>query len=226
MYNYIVDWEEFIFISKFLKQDDHVCDIGTNIGFYTIWMSKFIKYGKIHSFEPDDINFNRLENNVKLNALNNIVSLNKLIVSETNGKLNFTEQLDGENHITNNLDSKGVQKDSVQLDTYSEDKQITTFKFVKIDTEGFELSVLMGAKKLLDQKKIKVIQLEINAGLKTSNIEPKDLINYLLSKDYKLCRYDVLNNQLCYTNYQPSKENYFATYDLDGVNSLLSQKNN
>jgi len=221
MYNYIVDWEEFNFIIRFLKQDDEVGDVGSNMGFYTIWMSKSIKTGKIHSFEPDEINFNRLKANVNINGLFETVVVNNLIVSEIDGTLDFTTGLDGENHITEKLDEKAVQKKSVKLDTYAANKHISDFKFIKIDTEGFELSVLKGAEKLLDNKKIKIIQLEINEGLKNANIKPKEVVDFLSSKEYRLCRYDVSTNQLYKVDYQKSRENYFATFDIDWINNHL-----
>ncbi|TKC08177.1 FkbM family methyltransferase [Pedobacter polaris] len=221
MYNYIVDWEEFNFISRFLKPDDQVGDVGSNMGFYTIWMSKFVKTGKIHAFEPDDINFNRLKDNVNINALSETVAINNLIVSEIDGTLNFTTELDGENHITEQLNGKNAPKKSVRLDTYATKEHISDFKFIKIDTEGFELSVLKGAEKLLDDKLIKVIQLEINEGLKNANIKPEELVAYLSSKAYKLCRYDVSTNQLHNVDYQKSRENYFATFDIEWVNTQL-----
>lgn len=221
MYNYIVDWEEFNFISKYIQENDQVCDIGSNLGLYTIWMSIFIKSGKIHSFEPDDVNYDRLTANIAVNSLSNIVSANKSIVSEVDGNLNFTTALDGENHIIDQSDIKTTLKKSIRLDTYTEKEHIADFKFIKIDTEGFELSVLKGAEKLLNKKKIKVIQLEINQGLINAKIKPAELLDYIFSKEYKLCRYNVSANQLYEVDYDQSIDNYFATFDIDNVNTYL-----
>jgi len=221
MYNYIVDWEEFMFIKRFVKTDDQVCDVGANMGFYTIWMSKFISKGMIHAFEPDDKNFDRLVKNVNLNHINRIVKLNKCVLSEVNGNLNFTVGLDGENHISNKKNQQLVVKVSKSLDLYAEENKINRFAYVKIDTEGFELAVLQGSKNLLSANRISVIQLEINQTVKNSSSDVDSLLNFLKIHNYKLCSYDVAKNQLVRIEYVSARENYFATTHIENINRRL-----
>src|SRR5258705_13002806 len=40
--NYIMDWNEFNFIKKLIKINDIVFDVGSNIGVYSLWFSKYI----------------------------------------------------------------------------------------------------------------------------------------------------------------------------------------
>lgn len=221
MYNYIVDWEEFVFVKRFVKTDDQVCDVGANMGFYTIWMSKFISKGLIHSFEPDDKNFDRLNKNVNLNQINTIVKLNKCLLSEINGNLNFTVGLDGENHISIKGNQQVVVKISKSLDLYAEENKINHFAYVKIDTEGFELAVLKGSKNLLSENKISVIQLEINNTVQNSSTDIYSLLNFLKIHNYQLCSYDVAKNQLVKIEYFSARENYFATIDIENINQRL-----
>ena len=49
MYNWMVDWEEFNLIKNFIKEKDFCLDVGSNMGFYTVWFSKFSN-NKILSF--------------------------------------------------------------------------------------------------------------------------------------------------------------------------------
>src|SRR5207244_509222 len=82
MYNYIVDWEEFNLIRDYLNKDDEVADIGANVGYYSLWMSKFIgNNGMIHAFEPDERNFSILKDNIEMNKLLPIITLNKVALS-------------------------------------------------------------------------------------------------------------------------------------------------
>lgn len=222
MYNYIVDWEEFMFIKRFLKSDDQVCDIGANMGFYTIWMSKFITEGTIHAFEPDDLNFERFNKNILLNKIADNVKPNKCIVSESSGQLNFTTGLDGENHITNTAADDSLIKDTISLDLYALKNSVKNFKFIKIDTEGFELFVLKGAKQLMAENKISVIQLEINNSVKNSNTKIEDLIDFINSNNYILCFYNSNLNKLVKTTYTTQRDNYFATADVEKINDYLN----
>jgi hypothetical protein len=87
MYNYIVDWEEFLFTHYYLRENSIAFDIGANMGFYTIWMSRSIaELGQIHSFEPDTNYFKRLSQNISINKFNGQYYLNNDAVSEKNGR--------------------------------------------------------------------------------------------------------------------------------------------
>ncbi|MEO6327604.1 MAG: FkbM family methyltransferase [Ginsengibacter sp.] len=145
MYNYFVDWEEFNLISKYIQPGDEAFDIGANMGFYTVWMSKFISHGKIHSFEPDAQNFERLQKNITLNNLPAAVIANKKAIGDTDGELAFTEGLDGENHIVDQGADNAVTVLSQKIESYVKQHNIFDIAYLKIDVEGFEYDVLKGA---------------------------------------------------------------------------------
>ena len=118
MYNYIVDWEEFNAIKDFLQADDIAFDVGSNMGYYTVWMSKFIKSGKIYSFEPDERNFLKLTKNIVLNKIGNRVVTNKIALSDADGSVLFSNGLDGENHIIQTASSAAILIKSQTLSSY------------------------------------------------------------------------------------------------------------
>ena len=60
--------------------------------------------------------------------------------------------------------------------------------YLKIDTEGHDLYVLKGAEKLLDSKKINFIQFEYGPSNIYSNVLFKDILNFLISKNYFVFR--------------------------------------
>jgi FkbM family methyltransferase len=222
MYNYIVDWEEFNLIQDFIKNDDQVFDIGTNIGYYTIWISKFITSGKIHCFEPDKANFQKLKKNVELNQLQHITKLNNIAVNDVNGTLSFTSGLDGQNHINLKKSNNNINVVAMRLDSYVKENDLAKISYLKIDVEGFEFNVLKGAENLLKEKKIEIIQLEINNTLQNSNHNVHDILKLLTDHDYMLCGYQVEEKKLCSISYSASRENYFAVYNLNKVNLQLN----
>jgi FkbM family methyltransferase len=70
-----------------------------------------------------------------------------------------------------------------KLDTLFQEYQLDKIDYLKIDTEGAEYKILLGAKKLLEQKKITFVQFEY--GLIDGDIPSVDLIENLLTKyDY------------------------------------------
>jgi len=83
------------------------------------------------------------------------------------------------------------------LDTFCIENQIPQVDFLKIDTEGHELAVLKGAKNLISENKIKLIQFEFNEMNVISRIYMRDFIELL--NNYQLHRvlpdgYFPLNN--------------------------------
>ncbi len=224
MYNYYVDWEEFTLISRYIQSGDNVFDIGANMGFYTIWMSRFISQGKIHSFEADSQNFTRLQDNISLNNLQRYVVANKNAVADLDGELYFTTGLDGENHIAASSVKNAVIIPSVTVDSYAKKHDISSIAYLKIDVEGFEYNVLKGAKELLINKRIDIVQLEINKTIDNSLKKINDVIELLDDYKYFLCSYDVKSNQLKATVFSSERENYFAVSDLNKINSRLKNR--
>ena len=216
MYHYFVDWEEFNLLEKYLKNKMVFFDIGSNIGFYTLWASKFLNNSNtIHSFEPDENNYFRLYENLKINNLENLVNINQLAISDKNSLLKFSIGLDGENHILTHSNHSFINVESVTLDYYCTSKNINCIDYLKVDVEGFELTVIKGAKNLLSLKKIKIIQLEINKTISNSNSTIYELINTLKGFGYFLCKYDVEIKKLIPILFSDLRENYFLVYDIN-----------
>ena len=72
---------EIDFLTKTIKPGMVVLDIGANIGFYTEIVSKLVgSTGKIHAFEPDSLNFQRLQKKLlgcsNVNLVQKAVSIN------------------------------------------------------------------------------------------------------------------------------------------------------
>ena len=59
------------------------------------------------------------------------------------------------------------------------ENKIDQITFLKIDVEGFELDVLKGCVEFLQNKRIEVIQLEINQRIQNSGFSVYDLIEFL-----------------------------------------------
>lgn len=224
MYNYIVDWEEFNLISKVIKPSDTVFDIGANMGFYTIWMSKFVKSGAIHCFEPDRNTIKKLQANIKKNNIESITKINKCAVGDTDGIVNFTEGMDEENHIAaiGNESLPVISCKILKLDTYVSQQNIDRIKYIKIDVEGFEYFVLKGAINLLQAKKIDIIQIEVNDTIKQADVVVEDILELINKFNYMLCSYNVELNQLAPVKYSTKRENYFVVSSLVKTNEELA----
>ena len=68
-----------------IKNNDVVIDIGAHVGLFSLFVSQFCKDGKIYCFEPVKENYEILLDNIDLNKIKNIISLN-LAVSKKSRK--------------------------------------------------------------------------------------------------------------------------------------------
>ena len=72
------------------------------------------------------------------------------------------------------------------LDNFCLEEKINNIDVLKIDTEGNELNVLKGAKKLLEQNKINIIYTEISETKKRFLEKEKSVIDFLNSYNFEL----------------------------------------
>jgi FkbM family methyltransferase len=214
MFNYIIDWEEFNLIKDRFKSNTVFIDVGANIGYYSIWASKFNPSGKIFSFEPGEINFKRLNENIACNNLFATIIPIQKAVAASSGIISMTAELDTLNHIVKSESKSNIlntlEADCISLDDFAKEENISFIDYLKIDVEGFELDVLIGAEKLLLEKKIGIIQMEINNALLHSGHTVDAMLDLLKKCSYILCSYDVNKKELQEIKYSENRENYFA----------------
>ena len=137
-------------------------DVGAHIGKYSIRIARQLgPKGKVIAIEPEPYNFSILEKNVKLNGLKNVY-LQNIACSSADGQSFF--YIDSKattlHSIYKNKYISGDRK--IITKTHSLDSLISKLKFekvdlIKIDVEGAELSVLKGAKDLLQSCRPKII---------------------------------------------------------------------
>lgn len=193
-------------LKKFYKENlknasVSILDVGANKGQSIDFFLGINPNAKITAFEPNKKLFHFLEEKYQSNAN---INLNNLGVSNTNGELEFNENILDETSTFEslNLDSKylekkakvlGVTKESIIVDKYKvavvtlseflKSNENSSFDVLKIDVEGHELQVLEGLFSNGNQIKIRLIQLEShNDDMYLSNSKHGD-IDQLLNKN-------------------------------------------
>ena len=178
-----------------------ILDVGANKGQSIDFFLGINPKAKITAFEPNKKLFQFLQEKYQSNAN---INLNNLGVSNTNGELEFNENILDETSTFEslNLESKylekkakvlGVTKESIIVDKYKvavitlseffKSNENSLFDVLKIDVEGHELQVLEGLFSDGNQIKIRLIQLEShNDDMYLSNSKHGD-IDQLLNKN-------------------------------------------
>lgn len=150
------------YFSKNIESGLTFFDVGANVGYYSLMFSA--KGFRCHSFEPVKKTFLKLLSNVELNSFNN-ATLNNFGISSTccSREINISPDACGNNSLVNKFQTKQTEQITLgTLDNYCSEKNIDQIDLLKIDVEGHENEVLLGASNLLYSFKIKQIFIEIN----------------------------------------------------------------
>jgi len=137
-------------VELFITPGMTTIDIGANIGYYTLLLSKLVgEKGRVIAFEPEKSNLTDLLINVELNEARN-VTVSKYAISNYIGssRLLVSKECSGEHSLVTSRNKKmDYQEVKVAtLDSFIKGK----VDFIKIDTEGNEVKVLLGAKRILN----------------------------------------------------------------------------
>ena len=151
---YVTNIPEIEFCKKEIKKGDTAVDIGANIGLYTLFFSKLVgATGKVIAFEPDPENFDVLKKNIELNKITNVTLVQKGVSNKNETMKLYKSHASGAHSLVRNAKwQKDTYTDiqTITLDDYFKGEKID---MIKIDTEGFELEVIDGCIKLLENNK-------------------------------------------------------------------------
>jgi len=166
-----VEQAERDFYRAYLQEGMTVFDVGAHIGELTMLFSRLVGQGTVHAFEAAQSCFDRLLANCgNLNPRN--LFLHHAAVAEREGEIEL--QVYDDAHLAWNtrairplasygIDVTPVGSERVQaitLDDYCERNAIAQIDLLKIDVEGAELQVLVGAKELLAKHRVQCVAFE------------------------------------------------------------------
>lgn len=180
-------------------QSPVIFDVGSNIGTITMWLAKLFPQGEIYSFEPQRQIFYQLCGNISINNLYNVQAFNMALSdSKDNLKVSEPDYFIQQDFGTFSLIESKVISSNKTLIVYSDtvDNFISTnfiekIDLLKIDAEGMDVKVLMGARKTIENCK-PVIYIE-HFDNKTSCLD--SIINFLEPYNYFFDQRK--NNLLC-----------------------------
>jgi len=183
-----------------LKKDDVFVDVGAGLGDYSLLAASKITTGKIYSFEPHPEAFKLLSENMQLNNLEKILKPYNSAVTNKNGVVRFVAHEVSElSRISSRAnDESTISVSATTLDTFCEQNTINNIDVLKVDVEGAERSVFLGAKNMLKQGRIKQIIFELNTNPSRFNDESRfQTLEYLEKNSFRF--YSFENQNATYT---------------------------
>ena len=141
----------------FLRPGDRFLDVGANVGTYSVLASK-VAGADVTAIEPVPATFARLKRNVNVNEIGNRVNLHMAAVGAQEGSLEFSIDQDTTNHVVGrDYPGKSIHVPVVTIDGVLQHHRAIMWK---VDVEGFEREVLMGAVDSLADPGLQIVILE------------------------------------------------------------------
>ncbi len=149
-FNYKKNCPDINFIKKYLDNDKIFFDVGANLGLWTHKIKTCYKYIEVHAFEPHPTVFKELSSHIQANFMN--VRLQNIALSDRQGHFPFhLHPSHARSSLSNTDEYLGTRTVMVQTSTI--DEYCLRFNVyptvLKIDVEGYEPEIILGAHDLL-----------------------------------------------------------------------------
>lgn len=163
---------------ELLKPGMSFVDVGANIGWFSLYAATLIgESGKITAYEPSDWTFDRLRANIQLNGFANI-SARRAAVGQTTTTAELVlpcgYRLDRKDTAT---------KQRVDIVALDDDLDGQPVDLIKIDTDGFEIDVINGAKTTIENHTPNII---FEVMTRTDAAKTRDVTDFLRGLDYRI----------------------------------------
>lgn len=182
------DRRERALLARLIRPGMTAVDVGANIGVYTLFLARLTgPSGRVHAFEPAPANLRHLESNA--GDLDNVM-IHPAAVGEHCGTVSLfiSEEL----NVDHRTFDSGDGRQSVPVRLVSLDDQFPrgqTVDVIKIDVQGYELSVLKGARRLLEDNPSIFILMEFwPHGMAKAAVAPSEVIDWIRSQGFGVWR--------------------------------------
>ncbi len=143
-------------ISEHISPNDIIYDLGANAGYFSLAFSRKTN-NKIYAFEPSRPVFNILKTHIKENNVTNVIPMN-IAITDQKRELTFTDHASkvGNTYISESknynesIDAYTIEGNSID-NVCLHEKSILPPNVIKIDVEGAEYDVLLGARATIEK---------------------------------------------------------------------------
>jgi FkbM family methyltransferase len=163
-------------------------DVGANLGIYTLVASRIVgPSGRVISFEPSLQSFAQLEENISLNGFKNIMAARVALSDKTGQAFLYHGSDAGKNSLGSAPceEPKGEVVATQSLDEALHQLSVETVDVIKMDVEGAEELVLLGANRTVALHR-PIVLFEINPEASGRlGLSPHGAFDLLAASDYE-----------------------------------------
>jgi len=208
LYFGLPEWNEMLFVLRYLRAGDTLVDVGANVGAYTLLAATAIPALRTIAVEPDPDARARLEENLALNPGAQVEIVAVALAAE-GGEALMTQGRDTLNRLARPGDAG---TGSVAVRTLDDLCAGSPPALVKIDVEGAELDVLRGGERTLTGPSAPVLLLEIiDDGLASFGVTRGEVAGFLTARGYRMFEYDAITGRCeTWTGAEATRTGYVA----------------
>ena len=198
--------ELLMFLGMVVEPGMVVVDVGANIGTVSVFCSQLVgQDGKVVAVEADESTAALLEENLTINKCTN-AEVRRTCVSDSIGVADFVVNADSAKRSLVGGLGRRIAVETTTLDRLLRD--MTRMDILKIDVEGADYRVLLGAAATIDRLRPRVIVVETLAD--------KDRIcSFLLDRGYSLRAFDSQTRHL--ETFETVPLNLYAVRDVESM---------
>lgn len=186
------------FFGSILQPGDTFIDIGAHVGYFSMLAAQLVgPTGAVFSFEPEPGNFAHILEHIEANGVTNVRPLH-MAVGAAPSVADFFVNADNDGghalwevgrHPFNERSRQAPQTRKVfvtSLDHLFEGRDMRGLKAIKMDAEGAEFAILVGARDLLRRHRIPFIVAEINRfGLESMGASERHVRGFMHELGYE-----------------------------------------
>jgi FkbM family methyltransferase len=195
------------FFRQHISPGHTVLDIGAQLGLMSKLFSDLTgPEGRVYAFEPTPYTFRVLTTVLRINGISSVVKPVQQAVSDKKGTALFhvsDTEIDAANSLSDVARGRSVSAIRVELtsvDEFVAEEGLEQVDFIKIDAEGAEYYVLLGARETM-QKHRPVIHLALHPlALHHFNSSLKEIFNFIQSQNYEVRYRSIAIGESDFTN--------------------------
>ena len=177
-----------------LKKSDIVIDCGANIGEFSLAIYNEFKCKNIYAFEPDENEYKALNKNLNFGNCKPL----KLGLSNKTGDFDFyLNNETGDSSLIYSRTNEKTKIKTITLDDFVKKFNIKSIALLKIEAEGFEPEIILGAIPVLN--KIKYITIDCSPE-RNGNTTFSEINDILVKNNFTLLNFNSLRMSLLFQN--------------------------
>lgn len=176
-------------LENYLRPGMVVVDVGAHTGLYTLVCASLVgPLGRVYAFEPVPWLEKRIRDHARLNGLCNIESFNLALSARSGRAPLYLSAMGGDAWASlyrwDWTCNKAIEVDVMTIDEWAQKYEIKSIDLLKIDVEGAELQVLLGAQHTLEA--VKAVLIEYNKlTYAASGISIREIRDFLLKFEFR-----------------------------------------